>query len=194
VAVVTFSRQLGSAGTWIARQVAQSLGYRFLDRQLAYAAASRVGAPEMALEQIDELRLLQLAPTANAYAAYMEALRTLVREAAAQGEVVIVGKGGQAILRGLPDVLHILVIAPLDVRIQRVTEEKQVTRAGAERLVDASDRRRASFLRVQHGVDWMDPRLYSLVINTGLITPIAAVHLVLDAVHSLETDISQGRQ
>ncbi len=45
---------------------------------------------------------------------------------AQQNDTVIVGRGGQVLLKDLPGILHVRFLAPFDVRIQRIMEEQGV--------------------------------------------------------------------
>jgi len=186
MAVVTVSRQLGSGGTYVAMLVARELGYEYLDRQLILAAANRAGAPEVALAQIDEYGLLRLMPAAEAHSAYLRAVATIMLEAAERGNAVIVGRAGQVVLRGVAGVLHVQVVAPIEHRIAAVMRRQNTDKASAERLVHTADRRRLNYLRRNYNADWLDPRLYDLVINTGTLQPQMAARIVVDAVRAVE--------
>jgi hypothetical protein len=59
--------------------------------------------------------------------------------------------------------------------------------------VRASDRGRADYLRRYHGVDWLDPTLYHLVINTGWVSVATAVDLIVAAQQALaQVPAAQG--
>ena len=77
---------MGSLGDPIARQVAEvRLGYRLVWREVINQAALRAGVPEVALATIDELGLLGVKPTAEAQAAYLEAMQQMMEELAKAG-------------------------------------------------------------------------------------------------------------
>jgi cytidylate kinase len=61
-----------------------------------------------------------------------------------------------------------------------MTAERLGKRA-AENRVKADDRARADYLRRYHGVNWLDPTLYHLVVNTGCLSVEAAVELIIMA-------------
>ena len=93
----------------------------------------------------------------------------------------MVGRGGQVVLRGLPDVLHVRLIAPLDLRIRRHGERAGLTAAEAREAVLARDRASADFVKLYYDADVADPTLYDLIINTGKLTPSAAADLIISA-------------
>jgi cytidylate kinase len=178
MAAVTVSRQLGSLGTQIAREVARRLGYRMVWREVINEAARRAGAPEAALAVIDELGLLDVDLRPEASRAYEEAVREVMEDMVAEGDVVIVGRAGQVILADYPDVLHVRVIAPPALRVERIAAMQSIPAVAARAQVEQSDRTRREYLRSCYGVDWDDPQLYDLVLNTEELTVEGGADLV----------------
>jgi len=178
---ITISRQMGSLGFHVARLAAAALGFRVVWREVINQAAIRAGVPEVALATIDELGLLGMHPSFQARQAYLDAVRQLMEELAAQGRVVIVGRAGQAILQGRPDVLHVRIVAPSGLRAERIAQCKQISLDAAQAQVEASDRARQKYLRQNYAVRWDDPALYDLVINTERLSPEAGAALICSA-------------
>lgn len=185
MAVITLSRQLGSLGCDIADAVAQRLGYRVAWRGLINQAARQARTPEMALEMLDELGLLGLKPSLSAQKAYLDAIRELIEDLARDGNVLIVGRGGQAVLHGWPDTLHTRIIAPLDVRMERLAARHGISAEAALAQIRASDRRRKRFVERAYHVDWADQALYDLVINTVSLDVPGSAGLICQAVTSM---------
>lgn len=178
MAAITVSRQLGSLGTQIARGVAQRLDYRMVWREVINEAARRAGAPEAALAMIDDLGLLDVELRPEARRAYEQAVREVMEDLALEGDVVIVGRAGQVILADRSDVLHVRVIAPMRLRVERIAAMQNIPTAAARAQVEQSDRTRRDHLQGYHGVDWDDPQLYDLVLNTAGLTVEGCVDLV----------------
>jgi len=176
--VITISRQYGSLGNNIANAVASRLGWPVLMRDIINQAALRAGAPEVALAVIDELHLLGVTPSPSEYQAYIDSLKSVLEELARQDCKIIVGRAGQVVLRDRPGVLHVRVIAPFEVRAQRMAEQHHISLQAARAQARASDRERASFLKRFFNTDWNDPLLYDLVINTGRISINSACDLI----------------
>jgi len=182
MAVITISRQYGSLGNVVIDLVAQRLGYRVAMRELINQAALRAGAPAVALAVIDELHLLGVTPTPDEYQAYIQAVQGVIEEMAAGGNVILAGRGGQGVLRGRPGVLHVKMVAPLEVRAARLAERHGISLPAARAQARASDRSRRAYLRRFYDLDWNDPLLYDLVINTARLSAEAACDLVCRAV------------
>ena len=99
------------------------------------------------------------------------AVGRIIQDIAARGNVLILGQGGQALLQGQPGACHVLFVAPLDVRVANVAQWHNLIDArraatGARRTTS----RATDYLARYHNVRWLDPLLYHLVINTGLVT------------------------
>jgi cytidylate kinase len=184
MSVITISRQLGSLGTTLGRQVAARLGYRLVHRELINRAAKLAGAPDLALAAIDELGLFGIEPDQVQQGAYLQAVRDIIEMLAIEDNVVIVGRAGQAILQKDPDVLHLRVVAPLETRIQRIVTAHHVSSQAAQAQIKESDRFRAQYLKRFYNIQWDDPSLYHLVINTGHISLEASAEVVCCAVHN----------
>jgi len=189
MAVITISRQLGSLGTTLGRQVAARLGYRLVHRELINQAAHLAGAPDMALATIDELGLLGIEPEENQQRAYLESVRTVIENLASADNVIIVGRASQVILQNKPNVLHLRVVAPLEVRIQRIVEAHDISAQAARAQIEDSDRYRASYLERFYKTRWDDPDLYHLVINTGHISLETSAEVVCTAVRNAPNHI-----
>jgi CMP/dCMP kinase len=206
--VITISRQFGSHGDTVAQLLCDRLGYRYFDKNLMLGLAAAAGlAPEAVVDLSDEKHrarsLVQrlfsnyAAPMAdpNAWAAGAEAsaqdqaqaaqVKQLIRAAYAQGNAVVVGRGGQVVLHDLPDVLHVRLTAPLELRIQRHAERAGLKVEAARESVLARDRATADFIRHYYDADVADPMLYDLIINTSKLTPSAAADLIISALACL---------
>ena len=170
MAVITISRQLGSLGTTLGRQIAARLGYRLVHRELINQAAQLAGAPELALATIDELGLLGIEPEPDQQQAYLLAVQNVIKDTASQGDVIIVGRAGQVILQNRPRALHLRVIAPLEIRVQRVVAAHGISTQAAKAQIERSDRYRAAYLKRFYAIQWDDPCYYHLVINTGFLS------------------------
>jgi cytidylate kinase len=179
--VVTISRQLGSRGLGIAHALGNSLGFRVTSRDLINQAAMRSGSPEVALAVIDELGLLGICPSPQACQAYRQAVRQVMQELLQEGQVIIVGRAGQVILHDYPQVLHVRIMAPQAERTQRIASEQNISIENALAQVQASDRHRRNYLKRHYQVNWDDPSLYDLTLNTAQLPIRAAAAIIHQA-------------
>ena len=111
---------------------------------------------------------------------YQLLITTLVQDFGQTGRAVVVGRASQVILSQHPKACHVKVVAPFEIRCQRLVESQGVDMEGARKLVEQHDQWRNDYLRNYHGADWEDPLLYHLTINTGKVDPDDATELIID--------------
>ena len=203
---VTISRQYGSGGGEIAVRLARKLGWQLIDHAIIEQTARELGVYETDVSRHDEeyvegtlsrilnsIRNLMAAPfiptasgtvfaTSRPSAAdertYQETMQHVVRAAAKTGHVVIVGRGGQFLLADRRDVLHLRIVAPLELRIAYVARREELNRDAAHTRVQEKDRARDRNMQAQFHQKPDDPSLYDLVINTAVLDLDRIVDLV----------------
>lgn len=111
-------------------------------------------------------------------AVYMETVSAIISELGQRGDIVIVGRGSQVILKELPTALHVLIQAPLELCARRIVERDQLTPEEASKRVHESDSGRVAFHRKFFKVDVNDSGLYDLVIDTGRLPYAVAAEIV----------------
>jgi len=117
--------------------------------------------------------------------AYIELVRKVIYDRAEAGNMVVLGRGGQMVLRNWPGALHVYITAPLEVRVGRIAQERDIGRQLAERLVRESDRRKRDYIRhFYNKADWKNSRYYHLIVDTGRIPPEVAMEIVVRAARS----------
>lgn len=119
---------------------------------------------------------------------YVRMMGIIIRDLAKEGRVIIVGRGSQVLLEDYPTALHVQIIAPFWHRVKVVMEREDLERRAAVSRVRTSDRARADYLRRYHNVNWLDPQLYDLVINTAKVPVEVAVGLIVEASRALQAD------
>jgi cytidylate kinase len=100
---------------------------------------------------------------------YLKTLASVIKGIAARGNVIILGRGSQAILHDLPGALHVWVAAPLEHRIALLIERDDVSKHDAERRIKQSDQHRQAFHRHYFKVEPDAPALYDMGINAARI-------------------------
>lgn len=208
MATITISRQFGSHGDTVAQLLCDRLGYRYFDKNLMLGLAAQAGlAPETVEDVPDDKRRARTLverlfgsyaasygdPDTWAAAAVaerqeqltVERIKYLIRAAYDEGRVVIIGRGGQAVLAGLPNVLHVRMTAPKDLRVLRHAERAGITIEAATEIVTKRDAASHDFVQRYFGIDRRDPVHYDLVINMARFSPAQAVDLIISALAGL---------
>ena len=112
---------------------------------------------------------------------YLQALESVVRELARSQSIVIRGRGSQFILADYPGALHVLLVAPLEVRVKRVMEDLKLDQEAAKREITRFDNSGREFIRRYFHSEREDPEYYDLVINTERLSFHAADSIIVEA-------------
>jgi cytidylate kinase len=193
MAVITISRHPGSLGDTLARAIAERLSYRLVERGELIRVAERIGGTDVAWDRAPEMR--ERSPSFwerlnEERRRYASVLRRATTQLAEEGDVVIVGLGGGQLLKGLSNVLRLQIIAPMDVRVERVMERGfddvagPLSREQARDLIRKSDRDIGGYMRYLFNIDWLESHHWDLVINTGRFSVSEAVEIVAAIVDS----------
>jgi cytidylate kinase len=118
---------------------------------------------------------------------YLDLLASVILEYAAQGQAMIVGRGGQMILRGRPGVLHVQVTAPFETRVYNIIQREGVKWREAAHRVRLADEQRAGYMRRFYNADWLDASLYDLVFNTDQIPTEVVADMIVQAAQAVES-------
>lgn len=94
----------------------------------------------------------------------------LIRTLAAFGKVILIGRGGVCLTRGLPLGIHIRLVAPLEIRVRRMAGLLGLSEKKAVKLVRDQDKSRALLMKTYFNKDIDDPLLYDAVWNTGTVS------------------------
>jgi hypothetical protein len=168
MAVVTISRDLGTGGRKAGRMLADAVGYELLDHESILAAVKAAGHKwEKWVDGMDEHSPRLWERYDWSYRGSISLIKSIILNAAAAGNVIIIGRGGNYLLEGIPFVLRTRFIAPLDTRIAKVAERESIDRDSAHWLIEKTDRERAGFLFAAYGKDGTDPADYDIVFDVG---------------------------
>jgi cytidylate kinase len=100
MAIITISHEIGAGGPEIGQQLAARLGYRYVDQDLVSNAAQRYGLLEEKLSHLDESKPSLFERFDAETRRYITVIQTALYEFAEQDNVVLMGRGGQWLLRG----------------------------------------------------------------------------------------------
>lgn len=177
--VVAMTKEMGSLGTFIGLEVARELGYEFLRNDIIKGVAREYRVREAqvvgTVEQAPRL-LERLGQRGRRYRSYLEAA---VLEAALREGVVLMGRWSTIFLRGVRHAVRVRVCAPPEVRARRVMERLGIDEREAIRRIVAYDAGVRARMRQMFDVDWTDPLLYDLVINTEAVSLGSGIRQVL---------------
>jgi cytidylate kinase len=201
--ILTIEREYGSGAAAIARNVAARLGWKLWDQLLTDEIARRMECDRRQVEQHEERRdplhyRLFKAFLRGSFEGSLneprmriadaESIRgvteALVRAAAAEGDVVIVGRGSAYYLRDRPDAIHVFIYGPFEEKVRRLQREGK-SQPEAVELVESVDRDRAAFIKQHFDVEWPARHFFHLMINST-IGEEAAVQTIVNGVVAVQ--------
>jgi CMP/dCMP kinase len=199
MSVITIARQLGAGGAAVAQQLADSLGWRLLDRALIERIAAELQVDPEQVEAADErvesfverlgtylsegypdLHPTPVLPRVSPELAARVA-RRLVAGVVDEGPCVIVGHGAQCVLSEERSAFHALVHSPREIRVERARQRFGVSQDEAEERIRQSDANRRRYIREHFDHEWLDPTLYHLCVDVGRLGTETAADLIRDA-------------
>ncbi len=185
--VITIAHLYGSGGSLIAQELGRRLGFDVWDKEIVRHIASQYDLAESLVESKDERvdsfveRMVGIFGASGFEATYqippplwlndaqlVRMTRALIEEVAQRGRAIIVGRGGQCILAGRPDVLHVFISASLEARIEKLMALEGLEREQAESRIASMDKLRYDYVKTFYRTNWQDLSLYHLLVDAGL--------------------------
>ncbi len=186
MAILTISHEMGSGGAEIGMAVAKRLAYTYVDNDELLGRAQRYGLAEDRLARLVEDRPSWVERFDAETRRCIIALQVVLYEFAQDDDVVLMGGGGQWLLRGVPHVLRTRIVAPFPERVTRLTAtlsaqgRERVTPKTVAQFIRRDDIQKTARMRYLFDADVKDPSLYDLLINTAAFSREAAVNLLAD--------------
>ena len=190
--VISISREYGSGGRLIGKQLAQQLGIPCYDRTIIQKAAEKSGlSPDFIARAGERLRgrFRLPVPAGGGNPAFSDqsvpasqqaffAQSEVILELADQGPCVIVGRCSDYVLGDRPGCLKVFLWADLDSRVRRCLDEYHLPPAGVEQRIRQTDRDRSSYYAHYTGRIWGDMRSFDLTLNTAVTGVDGAVEVI----------------
>ena len=187
--VITLSREPGSGGKLVAKAVAERLDLDLFDQALINAMAENADTTTRVIRTLDERSLSMIADWVSAAISERhlwpdEVSRVLMRVIGTigrHGKAIIVGRGANFVLPP-ENRFRVRIIAPLEMRVNRVAETYGVTKKEAKRRVLRTESDRRAFVRKYFYSDIGDPANYEMILNTGTLSFESAVAAICSAI------------
>jgi cytidylate kinase len=192
MAVIAMTREMGSLGKDVAAGLAEQMGLTVVHHELVeHHLAEKLGVQESTVHRYleGEASLLERWKIDKQKLSRFTAEEIL--ELAQKGKVIVRGWGATGVLRHIPHVLRVRVCADMGFRERVMTQRLGVDAAAARREINRSDAAHAAIVRSFFGVDWQNPLIYHLVLNTGSVpieTCVTIVRLLAERPEFQETE------
>lgn len=182
--IINIGRQVGSGGRVIAKRIADDFNLKFYDKELLNLAAKKSGFSEKFFEENDEQKgffrthfhiHVPFTSDDNYYQnnfsqeGLYKFQSDAIRQAAAEGNCVFVGRTADYILRDWDNTLNIFITANKRDRIKAVARRNNISATEADKLIRNKESDRASYYNYYTGKKWGAAESYDLCINSSLL-------------------------
>lgn len=173
--IITISREFGSGGKYIGILVAKKLGIPCYDKDIIERIAEESGFVDDFIKRVSEY-----APSKSIFAysfvgrsASGESIedrifaiqKKVIRELADKGPCVIVGRSADYILRNY-DTLDVFIYAPMEDKIRRTVNFKNLSEKEAKKLIKETDKKRSINYKYYTGRTWGERENYTVMLNS----------------------------
>lgn len=206
MAVVTLSASYAAGGSEIGARVARRLGMRFIDRAIPVDVARGLGISVDEAEAVAQnapSRLWQLfagissagygmvVPDADQRATERQLIartETRIREEAAAGNCLVLGRAAAVVLADAADTLHVRLDGAPEGRVQAAMRQHGLDHDSARAAQKENDKVRTGYVKHFYHADSASPELYDLVLDTVRLGWDRAEELILTAARLTDVD------
>ncbi|MCG6973871.1 MAG: cytidylate kinase-like family protein [Desulfobacterales bacterium] len=200
MAVITISKEFGTESEKVASLVAEKLGYEYIGENLVAEIAKELNISESEaamFRQTSQSRILRFVDRYTCSIVqkvvdrehgclddknYYEVTKKLVQNVHEAGNVIILGWGGQCLLKGKPDTLHVRLIKDMDLKIKEVMQSENLNPKAARAFIDREEDDLKAYIKHYFQEDWGAAHLYDLIIDMGKTSVEKAADLICDNV------------
>ena len=177
--IITISRQYGSGGREVGEKLAEALGYAYYDKEIINRAVNESAISQDMFEKGDENvgnSLSYFLSFANGQGdgsslplpdRIFLIQSKVLKELAAEGPCVIIGRSADYVLRDNPDLLRVLIYADDEHRCERVMKRNNLTEKGALARIKKIDKGRALYYEQFTGNKWCDVFSQDIALSTS---------------------------
>ena len=200
MAVITISKEFGTESEKLASQAAQKLGYEYIGEHLIAEIAKELHVSESEAEMFRKTSQSRILRFVDRYTCslvqkvvdrehgclddknYYETTKKLVQNVYEAGNAIILGWGGQCILRGKPNTLHVRLIKDEETKIKEVMQNRNLEHKAAKAFIEREEGDLRAYIKHYFNEDWNAAHLYDLIIDMGKTSVEKAVDLICDNV------------
>lgn len=168
MAILTISREFGSGGREVGEAVCRELGYAYIDKERLSQEIRKSGQSwEKWSKALDEHCPTVWEKHDWSFRGFSALVQSVLLGFASADRVVLMGRGGNFLLKDVPYSLSIRVVAPLEQRLDRITARESVDRETARWLIEKTDANRSCFIQTIYAKPWDDPANFDMTIDTA---------------------------
>ena len=192
--IITISRQFGSGGRTVGRQLAERLNIPFYDRELVKQVAEETGFDTKFIKENGEFSpsksifsfaVSQGVPCMQNGLSVSDFIFCMQRQVIlklAEKPCVIVGRGADYILRDRDDVFDVFIHASMENRADRIVRLYGESEKKPEQRLADKDKKRKIYYKHYTDREWGDAKNYDMCLDSGRIGIDKCVDLIIDAI------------
>jgi cytidylate kinase len=200
MAVITISKEFVTESEKVASLAAQRLGYEYIGKNLIAEIAKELKISESEAEIFRKTSQSRILRFVDRYTCsivqkvvdrehgclddknYYKTTKNLVEKSYDAGDVIILGWGGQCILRNKPNTLHVRLTKDAETKINEIMQNRNLEHKAAKDFIEREEGDLRAYIKQYFNEDWNDARLYDLIIDLGKNTVEQAVDQICDNV------------
>ena len=185
MAVIAMTQEMATLGKDVALGLCEALGLQQVRHEVGDVVAGRMQVKKSLIRRIREGKASRVEKWAADEKTISIFTAEEVYDLAVKGNVLIRGWGATMLLRSVSHVPCIRVCAPLEVRVKRLMERLETDdEEVARHEIEVDDNARRARMEEHFNVEWFDPTLYDLTLNTGRVPVQTCIDQVLSLTRS----------
>ena len=176
--IIIFSSDVYQNGEQIAKKTAESLGYRYVDREILKSVAEKYHIPEVRLiKALDELPSF-FSMSSKKWKQYLAYIQEAVMGELLDDNVVTHGMAAHLYVRGVSHVLKVRILMDHDERVKQMAHQEKIAFEKAKKIIRHQEKHRKRWSLDGFQLDEADPSLYDILVNISQIDPEEAVGMI----------------
>ncbi|HKM22028.1 MAG TPA: cytidylate kinase-like family protein [Lachnospiraceae bacterium] len=181
--IIAIARQYGSGGKTIGQMLADDLNINCYEREIISMASEDSGISESLFAKVDErigtntifkmkhiYKGNLISPESEGFTSDQNLFNyqaKIIKQLAEQNPCVIIGRCGNFVLKGNPDVVSVFVHANPDFLLKNAMERVSFTEKETIKYIEKTNKYRADYYKYYTGEDWYDLRHYDLALDSS---------------------------
>ena len=190
---ITITREFGSLGRSIAKELSRELGVEFYDRDIVEEVAKQLNLPVSTVSDEEEKSKQSFLPrmfplgTDEAYIQdiIFDVQKGIILDLARRNSCILVGRCSDYLLEKEKNNINIFIYAPYEKRLENCVNALGMTEGEAKRMIASVDRARNAYHKKYAGYLPGDPEHKNLMIDSSLLGVTGTAKLIAQIVHQL---------
>ncbi len=187
--VITISRESGSQGYEVAKQLCRETGFDLFHHEIVDTMVETSKSSRVLLETLDERGMNIVDDIVSNFVSehhlwsdeYSKFLFKILGTIGKHGNAVILGRGANCVLKK-QKALRVRIVAPMIVRRDHIQRSLDLSKDDTQKHIISTDANRSAFVKRYFNSDATDPANYDLILNTGTLSVEKAVQVIKCAI------------